>query len=131
MLSSTAQYALRAVVYLAGCKDGSPIRAAELADAVEVPPNYMGKILHQLVRSGILRSVRGKNGGFEIAVSPEKLSLYEVVSQFDDLGLEDKCLFGRLECSDEHPCPAHERWGEVAVRILDFFNSTTVADVLE
>lgn len=131
MLSITAQYALRAVVYLAGCSDGTPVRAAELADAAEVPPNYMGKILNQLVRAGILRSARGKKGGFEVAVPAEKISLYEVISQFDDLGLEDKCLFGRLECSDENPCPAHEKWGKVANQILHFFNTTTIADVIE
>ena len=131
MLSITAQYALRAVVYLAACSDGAPVRAAELAKAVEVPPNYMGKILNQLVRAGILRSVRGKNGGFEIAVPAEKVTLYEIVSHFEDLGLEDKCLFGRLECSDENPCPAHERWGKVATQILEFFNTTTIADVIE
>lgn len=131
LLSITAQYSLRAVVYLAGCGGDSPVRAAELAEAVEVPPNYMGKILNQLVRAGILRSERGKKGGFEIAVPAEEITLYEVVSLFQDLGLEDKCLFGRLECTDQNPCPAHERWGKVAVQILEFFNSTTIADVLE
>jgi Rrf2 family protein len=131
VLSITAQYALRAVVYLAGCGDGSPVNAADLAEAAEVPPNYMGKILNQLVRAGILRSVRGKKGGFELAVPAEKISLYKVASHFDDLGLEDKCLFGRLECSDQSPCPAHERWGIVAAQILEFFNSTTIADVIE
>ena len=131
MLSITAQYALRAVVYLAACRDSSPLRAAALAEAVEVPPNYMGKILNQLVRAGILRSVRGKNGGFEVAVPAEKISLYEIVSHFDDLGLENKCLFGRLECSDQHPCPAHKRWEKLATQILDFFKTTTIADVIE
>ena len=131
MLSITAQYALRAVVYLAGCSDGTPVRAVELAEAVEVPPNYMGKILNQLVRAGILRSVRGKKGGFESAGPAEDVTLYQVVSLFQDLGLEDKCLFGRLECSDQNPCPAHERWEKVAVQILEFFNTTTIADVVE
>lgn len=131
MLSSSAQYALRAVVYLAGCSEGSPVRAVELARAVEVPPNYMGKILNQLVRAGILRSVRGKNGGFELAVPAESVSLFRIASLFDDLGFEDRCLFGRLECSNQSPCPAHERWGAVAAQILEFFNTTTIADVIE
>ena len=91
----------------------------------------MGKILNQLVRAKLLRSVRGKKGGFEIAASADEITMYEVVSLFQDLGLEDKCLFGRLECSDDNPCPAHERWGRVAVEILEFFNSTTIADVIE
>lgn len=131
MLSITSQYALRAVVYLAECSDGTPVSAAELAEAVQVPPNYMGKILNQLVRARILSSVRGKKGGFEISVSAETITLYDVISQFDDLGLEDKCLFGRLECSDQNPCPLHERWGRVANQVLEFFNTTTIADVIK
>lgn len=119
------------MVYLAGRSDGVPVRAVELARVAEVPPNYMGKILNQLVRARILRSARGKKGGFEIAVPAEEISLYQVVSLFQDLGLEDRCLFGRMDCSDQNPCPAHEQWGQVAAQILEFFNTTTIADVLE
>ena len=71
MLSGTASYALRAVVYLASLPDHQPVRASELARAVDVPRNYLGKILHELVRAGILKSTRGKGGGFELAVLPE------------------------------------------------------------
>ena len=66
----------------------------------------------------------------ELAIPSEKLSLLEVVAQFDDLGLEGKCLFWRVECG-RNPCPVHERWGDVAHQVVDFFSSTTIADVLE
>ena len=131
ILSGTAQYALRAVVYLAGCSGGPPVRAVELADAVDVPHNYMGKILHQLVRAGILKSVRGKHGGFELDRPPEGITLLQLVSLFDDLGVDNKCLFGRVECGGGDPCPAHEKWGRVAEQIVDFFRNTTVSDVLK
>ena len=130
ILSATAQHALRAVLSLASGAVEPPVRASELAEAAAVPPNYMGKILHHLVKAGVLRSVRGKKGGFELAIQSEELSLLEVVAQFDDLGLEGKCLFGRVECG-RNPCPVHERWGEVAHQVVDFFSSTTIADVLE
>ena len=131
ILSGTAQYALRAVVHLAGCTDSPPVRAVELADAVDVPHNYMGKILHQLVRAGILKSVRGMRGGFELNSPPEEITLMQLVSLFDDLGVDGKCLFGRVECGGGDPCPAHESWGKVADQIVDFFSNTTVADVLK
>jgi Rrf2 family protein len=91
----------------------------------------MGKILHELARSGVLKSARGKRGGFELAVSPHKLPLLSVVAPFDNLGADRKCLLGRTECSDSDPCAAHERWGDVSQRIDEFFRVTTVADVLE
>ncbi len=103
--------------------------AAVLATAADVPANYLSKILHQLVQARILKSVRGKNGGFELAVPPEELPLLRVVAQFDDLGLDGMCLFGRSACSGEESCPVHERWGIVAAHMLDFFCTTTVSDV--
>jgi len=130
MLSGTAEYALRAVVYLAGCRTAAPVRAAELARAVDVPANYMGKILHELARAGILKSLRGKRGGFLLAVAADQLPLLTVVSQFDRIGGERKCLLGWTTCSDHDPCATHQRWGQVAERIDEFFRNTTVADVM-
>ncbi len=130
MLSGTAEYALRAVVYLAGCGPEQRVRAVELARAANVPANYMGKILHELALAGILKSATGKRGGFQLAVSAEQLPLRSVVAQFDRLGEERKCLLGQTECNDLDACATHERWVKVAERIDEFFRNTTVADVL-
>ena len=53
MISKTAEYALRAVLYIARESAGDPIRAIEIADNLEVPSNYLSKILHSLARGGI------------------------------------------------------------------------------
>ncbi len=131
MLSGTAEYALRAVVYLARENDlGKHVRANDLAEAVNVPRNYLSKILHELSRGGVLQSTRGKGGGFRLAVPPEELSLLHIVSLFDQIGEQRRCLLGRLECSDRDPCPVHGRWKATAEQIAAFFRDTTVADVI-
>ncbi len=117
-------------MYLAGCGSEKPVRAVELAQAVDVPANYMGKILHELARAGILKSARGKRGGFQLAVSADQLPLLSVAARFDRLGEERKCLLGRTKCSDHDPCATHERWGQLAEMIDQFFRNTTVADVI-
>lgn len=104
--------------------------AADLAEALDIPRNYMGKILHELGRLDIVNSVRGKHGGFSLAVDPRELPLLRVVAGFDRMGKQRKCLMGRLECDDSDPCPVHHKWKETARRIADFFQDTTVADVL-
>ena len=118
-------------MHLARCHAQGPVTATDLAQAAEVPANYMGKILHELARHGVLKSIRGKRGGFELAVTPSELPLLAVVSPFDNLGADRKCLLGRAVCSDRDPCSTHAHWGEMADRIDSFFVSTTVADVLE
>jgi Rrf2 family protein len=130
MLSGTAEYALRAVVYLARGDSQAPVQADELARAVDVPRNYLGKILHQLVRARILRSTRGKHGGFRLARSPRDVTLLEIASLFDRIEGRRRCLLGRAECSDLNPCPVHHRWRETSEQISRFFRETTLADVL-
>ena len=130
MLSGTAEYALRAVVHIAQQPHGDPVRAVDLADAVDVPRNYLGKILHELARAGILTSTRGKNGGFRLAVPAEKLQLLQVVAPFDRVSESRRCILGRRECSDSDPCPAHGKWKAASEEISRFFQSTTIADVL-
>lgn len=129
MLSGTAQYALRAVLYLAERGDG-PVGVGHLARTLGVPKNYLSKILHRLVRARILRSARGRNGGFELAVAPARLRLLRVVALFDDLTARRRCLLGRRECGDRIACPVHWRWKRIAEQLAEFFRATTVADLL-
>ena len=129
ILSQTAEYALRAVVHLARHAGNDPIQAKDLAAATEVPETYLRKILNELVRGGVLRSTRGKRGGFELAVPAERLTLLAVVGPFDRVTGSRHCILGRAECSDTNPCPMHERWRSTAEQIARFVGETTVADV--
>lgn len=130
ILSQTAEYALRAVVHLARHTGEEPVQALDLATATKVPENYLRKVLHELVRGGVLQSSRGKRGGFRLAVPAERLTLLAVITRFDRLTERRRCLLGRAECSDADPCPLHHRWKAMAERLARFFGTTTVADVV-
>jgi Rrf2 family protein len=128
MLSQTAEYALRAAIRLASRPDADPVRVEDLAAELDLPRNYLSKILHTLARKEVLESVKGPGGGFRLAGPPAELTLFEVVSQFDDLSPGRTCVLGRPCCSDTDPCPVHERWFPVSERIAQFFRETTLAD---
>lgn len=130
MLSGTAEYALSAVVYIARQRGDAHVTASELSREVGVPRNYIGKVLHELVRGGVLKSTRGKRGGFRLAVPADELPLLRIVALFDGIGERRRCLLGRPECSERNPCPVHHRWKAVAEEIARFFNETTIAHVL-
>lgn len=129
MFSDTAEYALRAVLYLAEYQGSGPRPAAEIAERLQVPGNYLSKILHALARAGVIRSLRGKGGGFELNGSPQEISLLSVVSVFDSIDARRRCLLGREECSDERACPVHARWGKLGEEIARFVRETTLADL--
>lgn len=132
MLSQTAEYALRAAVHLAERHGTGPIRVDDIASELDVPRNYLSKILHILAKAELLRSTRGPNGGFELAEPPAKTPLIEVVRHFDPaLASEGSaCLLGREACRDDDPCAAHDRWGAVRTQVQSFFQNTTLGNLV-
>jgi Rrf2 family protein len=128
-ISGTSQYAIRAVVYVATHGADFPVRVGPIADALDVPQNYLSKTLHVLARAGVLRSVRGPRGGFQLAVPPARLTLARVTAPFDEVG-ERHCLLGRPQCSNRRPCAAHARWVGLSESLQEFFCGTTVADLI-
>lgn len=130
MLTDTAEYALRAVIYLARQEPGTRVSAAQVADDLELPRNYLSKILRRLARRGVLESTRGPAGGFRLVRSADELTLRATVEPFYDFSVDDQCLLGRRRCSDEDPCVAHHRWKGVVGDFRAFFRDTTVGDLL-
>jgi Rrf2 family protein len=130
MLSQTAEYALRTVLFLGEHPDRTRVRVGELADSLEIPQNYLSKTLHQLARAGVLASSRGKLGGFRLARPADRISLAEVIAPFGGPTATRSCLLGRAVCSDQNPCAAHARWKGVSAQVADFFRETTVAELL-
>ena len=132
MLSKTAKYALRAVAYVAS-ETGDTSRCVpltEIADALDVPANYLSKVTHRLAHDGILESTRGPGGGFRLAVPADRLVLARITAPFEATGGPLPCLLEDRACNPAEPCVAHERWKEIAGEMRDFFEDTTVAELL-
>lgn len=133
MLSRSAAYALRAVLMLAECHEHGEahVPAARIAARLEVPGNYLSKVLHQLAGTGVLASKRGPGGGFSLAARPADLTVQRVVAPFDSLDDQALCVLRRGRCTDETPCEAHARWSAVAEATRGFFQRTTVSALRE
>ncbi|HUG39325.1 MAG TPA: Rrf2 family transcriptional regulator [Longimicrobiales bacterium] len=130
MLNRSADYALRAVLYLAQREGGGSCAANVVARATGMPRNYLGKVLHMLVRGGVLDSERGPRGGFRLAVEPEGLTLAAVVEPFQRLPARRICLLGNRPCDAANPCDLHGRWQGMTDEIAGFFRETTIASML-
>ena len=122
MLSMTAQYALRALAYIAGHDGQRPVLARDIAAKTGVPHYYLSRILRDATRAGLLESARGVGGGFRLARPSSKIRLHEVLAPFDDLLDRSKCPFGQLQCNDKHACGFHKFWKPISQaywRMLD------------
>jgi Rrf2 family protein len=129
ILSQTAVYALKAALYLADAPDENPVRVDDIATALDVPRNYLSKILHVLARAGLLHSTRGPKGGFRLARSARALRLSDIIGPFDEIAESSGCLLGREVCSDNNPCAAHTRWKSVSSAVRSFLGETSIHDL--
>lgn len=129
-ISGTSQYAIRAVVHVAEHGAAAPVRVGPMAEALDVPRNYLSKTLHVLARAGVLKSERGPRGGFQLAVPAARLTLAQVTAPFEDVKTRH-CLLGRAHCGGAHACAAHGRWSSVSDSLQLYFASTTIGDLLD
>jgi Rrf2 family protein len=130
MLSATADYALRSVLFLGHNYGERVVPADEIARAIGAPTNYLSKTLNVLTKAGIATSVAGRRGGFALAIDPAKLTLARVVGVFDDAVHNTRCLLGDKPCNAAAPCAAHTRWSKILHSGRAELGSTTIADFL-
>ena len=128
MFSQTVEYALRAVVYLAG-KSGGPASTAAVAKATKVPPAYLVKVLQSLVKAGIVSARRGVGGGVALAQAPATLSILEVVNAVDPIRRIQTCPLD-LAAHGARLCPLHRRVDAALAAVEAAFRDTTLAEVL-
>ncbi len=130
-ISRSSEYAIRALTFLAQQDEPEPYHLArEMAEHLDIPAPFLGKILQPLVTRGILDSQRGRNGGFRLAHPAGEVTLFQVVDAQEHLGRSRQCFLGQAECSDERACPMHAYWKDASELFLARLANTTLADLV-
>ena len=131
VFSKSAEYAVRAMVFLASQPPGKLTGAREIAEAENIPMPFLWKILRQLARQRLIRSFKGLRGGYELAMSPGKIRLSDVVFPTDGLQLKSDCVLGLPDCNEENTCHLHHVWKDIRGRMLHMLEQNTLADLAE
>ncbi len=129
MLSRTAEYALRIMIYLTEHATESAT-AVDIAKATLVPPGYTVKVLQQLGRAGLSKGQRGRKGGFALDCDPTQVTLLEVVNVIDPLERILTCPLGRSE-HQRSLCPLHKQIDHAIGELEQNLSSMTLQDVIE
>ena len=129
MFSQTQEYALRAVIWLAGRIDDGAFGHHQIAAETAVPPSYLAKVLQELAKSGILTSRRGVGGGFRLDRDPDSLTVLEVINAVDPLRRITTCPLG-LKTHGTHLCPMHARLDEAMSMVEQALASSTLREVM-
>ena len=130
MLSTTSQYALRALCHLARQSDGA-VLGRDLAQSVEVPANYLSKVLLTLRNAGLVDTTRGSGGGYRLGKPADEIHLIDVVELFEEISrTKSTCVLGRTRtCSETVPCTAHSAWRGLLTEYRRFLISTPLSAI--
>jgi Rrf2 family protein len=127
-ITRQADYAVRAVHYLAGL--GPELRAAtsQIAQEQRIPPSFLAKIVSQLSVAGLLQTSRGARGGVSLARPAEDISLLEVVEAIDGPIYLNECVADKGgSCIFGEDCPMQPVWCEAQAKLVEILKSTTFA----
>jgi Rrf2 family protein len=105
-----AGLAVRAALCLAQQRPGSRIPVREIARAANLSAPYLAKIINRLHRAGLVRTFRGPGGGVALAREAAQITLWEIVQAVESPAADPRCALGIGLCSEERPCPLHDRW---------------------
>jgi Rrf2 family transcriptional regulator, nitric oxide-sensitive transcriptional repressor len=125
MISQTAEYALRAMVYLAD--QTQPKTNEAIAQATQVPTGYLAKVMQSLSRGGLVNAQRGLHGGFTLASAANQVTVLAVINAVDPIRRFHECPLG---LHGINLCPLHRSLDDAAQAIERTFGDTTVADLI-
>jgi Rrf2 family protein len=131
VLSQTSEYALRAMVWLAGqsLNDFHFCNVNKIAEATRVPHSYLSKILQTLTRAFLLQKKRGIKGGYCLRSPPEQITLLSIVENFDKIERILTCPL-KLKEHAERLCPLHSELDKLACSLRGNFTKTTLKDLI-
>lgn len=136
MLSNTCKYALRALIYLGKySEDEKRIGIKKISEDLGLSSPFLGKILQNLVKQKLLISTKGPNGGFALAKSSDKVTLWDIVIKVDGEDFFTNCLISLEPCKTHDPekplCPVHAQYDKLRKEISTFYKETTLAVISE
>ncbi|HUX96012.1 MAG TPA: Rrf2 family transcriptional regulator [Bacteroidales bacterium] len=135
MLSNSCRYGIRAIIYLADrSSEEGKTGIKQIGKDLGLPTPFLGKILQQLAKQKILKSMKGPHGGFSVAIDPQIITLYDIIVAIDGEDIFTDCLMHDGSCrsanKNKKPCPIHDDYAKSRSELIKLFKSKTVYDLV-
>jgi Rrf2 family protein len=128
-ISRKIDYALRALIFLAGTAEGRIATLQEMADTLSLPREFLAKILKALSARGLVRSTRGVRGGYQLARSPRTISFLDAIEAAGGPVQINVCLDHKDRCDVSAGCTMYHVWKAGQDRMLEVYRRTTLAEL--
>ncbi len=129
-LTRAGEYAVRCMLYLSCQGKGKIASRLAIAQAMDIPAQFLGKIARQLARAGYIEIVQGPKGGFRLIVPPEKVTLLGVIEAvIGEIYLND-CLMRPESCHRSPACTVYRVWQKARKQLRQTLEQTTFTTLL-
>ena len=130
-ITRQADYAMRAVAYLATLGTDRRAATSQIAEDQRIPPSFLAKIVSQLSVAGLLQTSRGARGGVSLARSPDDISFLEVVEAIDGPILLNECVADGSSCTFGETCALRPVFCDAQADLVNRLESTSFGSVIE
>ena len=130
-ITRQADYAVRAVLYLANLGTSERAATSTVAEEQRIPPSFLAKIISQLSIAGLLHTSRGARGGVTLAREPQNISLLEVIEAIDGPIQLNECVGEDSLCSFDDDCPLRPVWSEAQNELVSRLKKTNFAQLMQ
>lgn len=124
-ISEAASMALHAMIILA--QSDKLVSVKEIATKLNISANHLSKVMQRLTKAGFIESIKGFNGGFKLAVKPEKVTFLEIYETFDGKLKDSSCLLSN-NCASN--CIFGDLIYSVNKQVRDRFEKTKLSDFI-
>jgi Rrf2 family protein len=128
-ITRSGEYGLRGLVFLAKQPLEKVTLVSEVSKVQNIPETFLAKIFQRLSKAGLLRSIRGLNGGFTLGRPAHEITMREVIEALEGPIALNRCLIREGECEEETVCALHPVWKEAQQRFLEILDRTTMEDL--
>ncbi len=126
-ISDAATLAIHALALLADAEE--PVQVAKIAEPMGASTAHLGKVLQRMARLGVVTSVRGPRGGFNLSRPAEETTLLDVLVAVDGPITEEGCMLGRPACHTPDACPVRSLNHQVRDLVVGKLSDLTIADI--
>lgn len=132
MFSKSCEYGMRATLLIAQQSlQGNKIGVKTISEEIGSPEAFTGKILQELTKNNIIRSIKGPYGGFLIGLEEmKKIKLCDVVKAIDGDKIFERCALGLKKCSESTPCHLHFKFVKIRKEINEMLESKNLYSIV-